>query len=130
MDEDIEDEGGSNCPCVVETNDQIVETNTVSNCNDEATAQEKEVDLSELGASGVSPLIEDRLYVNQACLNSSPHKSCTTDRLRRAQGWSWLHAEVHSVQRDPPSVWAQLSWSVEAPSQQDWIGLYFLRKFD
>ncbi|XP_014241602.1 E3 ubiquitin-protein ligase HECW2 isoform X2 [Cimex lectularius] len=62
------------------------------------------------------------LYVNQNILPNQPRPV--------GAGWSWLHAEVHSVQREPPSVWAQLSWSVEAPSQQDWIGLYFLHERD
>ena len=89
--------------------------------------KENSEDLSNL-ASGVSVGVEEQaLYVNQCGLNRYP---CRSDWVRRRmpEPVSWLQAEVHIIQRDVLSAWAQIAWSVEAPSPQDWIGLYYLRK--
>ena len=76
--------------------------------NEEAEEEEEE----EAGARAEGA---DCLYVNQGA-------------VARA-GWSWLKAELLSVQREPLACLVQVSWSVEAPSPHDWIGLYFLREF-
>ncbi|KAL1138156.1 hypothetical protein AAG570_009848 [Ranatra chinensis] len=81
------------------------------------TEREAIEDLSNL-ASGVTVVEEGHedqaVYVNQICFSLTGYSG------------SWLQAEVHIIQRESVCAWAHLAWSVEAPSPEDWIGLYFL----